>query len=179
MVVALLGLALAAAGEAVDSELPAGRCHGQIRLSSFEVPVLNTVGGVTYTTQATNWTVTDEQGQAVGTLDLARRLGDSWVPPELDRRVKKARRIGWSITGASVVATLVGAGAFNAYTNGEGSDGALVLGGTLLGLGGSGLIIGPIWGGVRPIALKTNPAVFYSPDVLRPRIDTYNDACGY
>ena len=153
-------------------------CAGLLELHSVNVPITTVGAGVSYTTYSTSWTVLDADHHALDTLTLARRFGDAQAEAELARRQKKARKTGWIVTGASIPVTLLGALALNSSVNGDGDDGALVAGATLLGVGGTGLMFGPIWLGVRPWALKNNPAAFYPLTEVQEWLDAYDAACG-
>lgn len=165
----LTRLALADPGEPV--------CQGPLDLRIFDVPITTYSMGVATTTHTTSWTVLDADHRPLDTLSLARALGDSGVEAELGRRQKKARRTGWIVTGVSAVATLVGVKALDSGVDGDGGDGAIAVGATLLGLGGTGLLFGPIWLGVRPWALKNNPAAFYPMEEIQEKLAFYDHAC--
>ena len=75
-------------------------------------------------------------------------------------------------------ATLLGGAALDSGVNGDGGNGAIVGGATLLSLGGTGLIFGPVWLGLRPWPLKNNPAAFYPLDEVKEKLEIYDDACG-
>lgn len=74
-------------------------------------------------------------------------------------------------------ATLLGVAALDAGVNGDGGGKAIVGGATLLGLGATGLIFGPVWLGLRPWALKNNPSAFYPLDEVKEKLKIYDDAC--
>ena len=171
--VLLLSLGPALADPAISA------CAGPLELRTFDVPLTTYGAGVAVTSHATSWTVTDAEHHALDTLALASRLGDEGTEQELARRQAKARKTGWIVTGVSIPATLLGALALNSSVNGDGGDGALVAGATGVSLGGVGLMFGPIWLGVRPRALKNNPAAFYPLDMVQDKIGIYHDACGY
>lgn len=154
-------------------------CAGPIELRTFNVPVTTYAGGVAVTTQNPTWTALDAQHRALDTLTLAARLGDDGVATEVARRQQKARKTGWIVTGVAVPTTALGAVALNSSVNGDGGDGALVGGASLLSLGAVGLMFGPIWLGVRPWALRNNPATFYTLDDVTAKIEAYHDECGH
>lgn len=155
------------------------QCQGALDLKVMDVPLTTYGAGVSYTTHTTTWAVQGVDQRTLDTLSLARALGDTGVETELARRQAKARRVGWIVTGVAIPATLLGVGALNAGVNGDGGDGAIVGGATLLSLGGTGLIFGPVWLGLRPWALKNNPAAFYPLDEVREKLEIYDDACRF
>jgi len=70
--------------------------------------------------------------------------------------------LGWresGIVGVAIPATLLGAGALNAGVNGDGGNGAIVGGATLLSLGGTGLILASLFGGLPLLALPPGTAL--------------------
>lgn len=172
MFTALLLAILAGAASAGEPQ-----CQGALDLKVMDVPLTTYTAGVSYTTTSTTWTVQGADHRALDTLSLARALGDTGVEAELARRQKKARRTGWIVTGVAIPATLLGVGTLNAGVNGDGGTGAIVGGATLLSLGGTGLIFGPVWLGLRPWALKNNPAAFYPLDEVKEKLEIYDDAC--
>lgn len=176
MLLALQSIALAASP--IDEE-PSFQCEGPMDVRSQTVPMTSYAGGVAYTSYATTYSVLDGDKNAVDTLTLAYRLGDPGAEAALNLRIRKARRVGWGITGVSVPVTALGAAALNSYVNGSGGTGSLVLGATLLSFGATGLITGPIWATVRPWALRENPSVFYPVEQMQEEIEWYNAACGY